>query len=332
MLINSKFRPPWWLRNPHAQTLWAAMVLRLPTHTTTRERLTTPDDDFVDIDWSDAHIHSNCAIASIDKTPIVVIFHGLAGSSASPYVGALMHGLDALGYRSVAMNFRGCSGEPNLKRESYHSAHTKDIRFVIDTVAQRFPNAPLAATGYSLGGNALLKYVATHQHNPLNHAVSVSPPLQLAEGAKRMAHGLSRMYQRRLVDQLKQALDNKHRHYPALGIDQIGYRNAVTFREFDEAATVPLHGFKSVDDYYSKASTLQDLPSIETPTHILFAVDDPFFTPACVPATDAMSKDVTFELTTHGGHVAFVSGNVPSFGRSWLQARVCELHRHHFAS
>lgn len=272
------------------------------------------------------HYSQQLQYSSTSSTPIVAIFHGLTGSSKSPYIRALMNELGSLGIRSVCMNFRGCSGEPNLKKESYHSGHTKDIRAVINTIARRFPAAPIAATGFSLGGNALLKYLATSLDNPLNHAVSVSPPLQLAEGAKRMETGLSRIYQDRLINKLKEDLDNKHHRYPRLGIDKINYKSAKSFREFDAAATVPLHGFSSVDEYYERASTLQDLPAIKTDTHILFAQDDPFFTRACIPAPDAMSAQVTFELATHGGHVAFVDSTIPLFGKSWLTSRVCQLH------
>jgi len=304
--------------------------MRQPTPVVYRERLTTPDNDFVDLDWSDNVNERTRQSTSNDDQPIVVIFHGLTGSSSSPYVRALIEGLNNNGLRAVVMNFRGCSGEPNLKKESYHSGHTKDISFVIDTVTRRFPDASVAATGYSLGGNALLKYLATNRSNPLQYAIAVSPPLHLAEGARRMQSGFSRIYQNRLVGQLKDALDAKRQLYPELGIDQLDYKNTKTFREFDAAATVPLHGFESVADYYEKASTLDDLPLIQTTTHILFAQDDPFFTQACIPAPDAMSKQVTFELTTHGGHVAFVSGVIPLLGKSWLTTRLCELHAHHF--
>ena len=167
MLIKSKFRPPWWLRNPHAQTIWAAKVLQFPAPITYRERLTTPDGDFVDLDWSDQYMGTEvCVPASPSHndeqvvhnneqaqsgiyepdSPTVVIFHGLTGSSKSPYVLALTDCLNQLGYRSVTMNFRGCSGEPNLKIKSYHSGHTEDISFVIDTIVRRFPNAPISAT------------------------------------------------------------------------------------------------------------------------------------------------------------------------------------------
>jgi len=330
VLINSKFRPPWWLRNPHVQTLWAAKVMRSPAPITYRERLITPDEDFVDLDWSDDNNRKDAEPTAASDKPIVVIFHGLTGSSSSLYVKTLINGLNHIGYRSVAMNFRGCSGEPNRKKESYHSGHTKDISFVIDTISQRFPYASIAATGYSLGGNALLKYLAISPDNPLQHAIAVSPPLQLAEGARRMQSGLSRIYQNRLVGQLKDALDAKHRLYPELGIDELAYKHTKTFREFDAAATVPLHGFESVDEYYEKASTLKDLPRITTKTHILFAQDDPFFTHACIPEPEGMSDQVTFELATHGGHVSFVSGSVFLLSKSWLVSQLSALHDRYF--
>ena len=133
-----------------------------------RDRLTTPDNDFVDLMWTEEN-----------DGPIVIIFHGLTGSANSQYARCLMHSLNEKGLRAVLMHFRGCSGEPNKTRGSYHSGDTRDISLVIDTVAKRYPGIPLAAAGFSLGGNALLKYLGTSIESALQFAVSVSPPLVL---------------------------------------------------------------------------------------------------------------------------------------------------------
>ena len=314
MLYSSKFRPAWWLRNPHAQTIWAAKIQPAPTPKTTRERLITPDNDFLDLDWTNN-----------SEGPIVMIFHGLAGSAQSRYVKSLMHYLSQRGVRAVVMHFRGCSGEPNRTPRSYHSGLTTDLKFLIDTVKERHPNTALAAVGYSLGGNALLKFLATHQHNPLDFAVSVSPPLVLAEGAKRMDHGFSRIYQRRLLEQMKEALRAKHTLYPEFKLNELGFENKSNFTSFDDAVTAPLHGFASVQDYYTKASTLNDLINIKTPTHILWSRDDPFFSEACIPQDKQLAESVDFELTEHGGHVAFIGGAIPFVGKNWLRERVGSL-------
>ncbi len=320
MIHLSKFRPAWWLRNPHAQTLWAAKVQRTPSAVTHSERLTTPDNDFLDLAWTDEN-----------EGPLVVIFHGLTGSLNSHYVQSLMHNLNQNNIRAVLMHFRGCSGEPNKSRTSYHSGHTTDIAFTIDTLRSRYPHRPIAAAGFSLGGNALLKYLGKTPDNPLQFALSVSPPLVLSEGANRMNKGFSKIYQRVLIKQMKAAVRAKHAKYPELGMDEFDLTSVKSFHEFDHLITAPLHGYESGPDYYQRASTLEDLINIKTPTHILWSRDDPFFTEKCIPSNDQLSDCVDFELTTHGGHVAFLSGSIPFCGQSWLTQRASELLRNNLA-
>ncbi len=315
MLTKSKFQPAWWLRNPHLQTLWAAKVHPAPWPAVTRERLSTPDGDFVDLDWS-----------ARSDGPVVAIFHGLTGSYKSRYVRSIMSVLQSRGYQTVLMHFRGCSGEPNLTRGSYHSGHTVDIELVINTLAQRYSDRRIIAIGYSLGGNALLKYLATSQSCPLHYAVSVCPPLQLEEGAKRINTGFSKVYQQTLIKQMRAAVDAKRLRYPQLGLDQYDYQSASNFVTWDDQITAPLHGYASGKSYYQQASTLGDLKSIDTETHIVFSTDDPFFTERCIPENNSqLSSSVTFELVEGAGHVGFISGAVPGYGHDWLRYRVADL-------
>lgn len=315
MLTKSKFRPAWWLRNPHAQTLWASKVHPAPCPPVTRERVETPDGDFLDLDWSPG-----------ENGPLVVIFHGLTGSIESRYVRSLMTSLQDEGIRSVLMNSRGCSGEPNRTAGSYHSGHITDIEFIIEEMTRRNPTDAIIAVGFSIGGNALLKYLAKRPDNPLHFAISVCPPLQLAEGAKRLDSGFSRLYQSALVGKLKNALRMKDKLYPQLHLSKLRFEKVKNFTEFDDQVTAPLHGYASADDYYKRASTLTDLPDIRTPTHIIFTRNDPFFSEKCVPADDSrMSEQVTFELVEQAGHVAFINGPIPLMGRDWLRERISQL-------
>lgn len=315
MLTKSKFRPAWWLRNPHAQTLWAAKVHPAPWPRTIHERITTPDGDFLDLNWTEA-----------GDGAVVILFHGLTGSGKSRYIRSIMKELQGSGYRCVLMHFRGCSGEPNITAGSYHSGHTADIDYTINLVAQRYPAQKIIAVGYSLGGNALLKYLAQNRTNPLHFAMSISPPLLLAEGAQRLNTGFSKLYQWNLVGQLIDAVQAKDKRYPELKLHKLDYENIKTLVEFDEKITAPLHGYASAEDYYEKASTLADLKIIDTPTHIIFARNDPFFTENCLPSSDsAMSEKVTFEIIDRGGHVSFINGHVPLMGRDWLRVRVMKL-------
>jgi len=214
-----------------------------------------------------------------------------------------MHVLPQHGFKAVLMHFRGCSGEPNLKQTG----------------------KPVFAVGYSLGGNALLKYLAVNTDNPLQFAISVCPPLALAEGAQRINTGFSRAYQRMLLKGMKAAVRDKHARYPQFQLDKLQFESATNFIEFDDRVTAPLHGFEGVDDYYKRASTLHDLIDIKTDTHIIWANDDPFFTKRCVPKNNQLSKSVAFETATHGGHVGFIDA-ATFFGRSnWLANRIGSL-------
>lgn len=319
MLTKSKFRPAWWLPSAHAQTLWASKVHPAPWPQTRRERIETPDGDFLDLDW-------NAGKSGESGGPLVVLFHGLTGSVKSPYIRSVMASLDDAGIRSVLMHFRGCSGEPNRTAGSYHSGHITDIEFVINEVSRRNPDDTIMAAGYSLGGNALLKYLARRPDNPIKFAVSVCPPLLVAEGAKRLNNGFSKLYQWRLIKDMKAAMRLKDQLYPELKLSRLNYDDVTNFIEFDDRITAPLHGYDSGQDYYDRASTLADLPHIETPTHIIFTGNDPFFSQQCVPPDDnSMSSQVTFELVDRAGHVAFIGGNFPLAGRDWLRDRVCKL-------
>jgi len=317
MLTKSKFQPAWWLRNPHAQTLWAAKVQPAAIPDSSIERITTPDNDFLDLQWGTGK-----------KAPVVVIFHGLTGSANSRYVRSIINRLNKLDISAVLMHFRGCSGQPNLTAGSYHSGHTTDIEWVIKEVATRYPNKPIFALGYSLGANALLKYLATHKDIPLKFAIAVSPPLNLFEGAKRLDSGFSKLYQWVLLKQMKAALRHKDKLYPHLNLSTLNYEQVRNFVEFDHQITAKLHGYESSDDYYHRASTLDDLIDIQTPTHIIFARNDPFFTERCIPTSDRqLSASVVFEVADHAGHVAFISGGIPLLGRDWLCDRITALIR-----
>jgi len=314
LIVKSKFRPSWWLRNPHLQTLWASKVRRTLPLTLKTERLELADGDFVDLAWN-----------GIESDSLVCLFHGLAGCAQSAYANHILVALRDLGVQAVLMHFRGCSGEPNRLAVSYHSGHTDDIRFVINTLAKRFPNSTISAIGYSLGGNALLKYLAEENSRcPLRQAIAVSPPLVLQEGAKRMNQGFSKVYQRYLLRLMRQQLERKRAIYPQLKLPMAD-PSLDTFWRFDDAITAPLHGFKDVHDYYSRCSSRQFLSAIKVPCHILHSRDDPFFSPDVIPAESELAQSVTFEIAERGGHVAFVAGANPCKPHYWLEQRLIEL-------
>ena len=279
-----------------------------------RERLELPDGDFVDL----------CLTGNAGG-PVVAVFHGLEGCVDSHYVKSVLAAIEKRGWLGVLMHFRGCSGEHNRLARTYHSGDTGDIGFLIDSLHQRFPGVPIAALGYSLGGNALLKYLGEADRNGQVHAAAaVSVPYVLAEGAKRLNTGFSRLYQRRLIGLLKRKIIDKFsdRDCP-LDISEILKLN--DFFSFDDKITAPLHGFAGVEDYYTRSSSRQYLRSINVPVLLVHARDDPFMTENVIPAEDELSEYVQLELAQTGGHIGFVSGKAPGYPVYWLEQRIIEF-------
>lgn len=303
--------PAWWLRNAHLQTLWASVVRRVAKPALRRERLELPDGDFIDLDWT--------AGAS---GPVVIVLHGLQGSSNSNYARGILRALQQHGCRAVLMHFRGCSGEPNRLPRFYHGGDTGDLNVLINTLRAREPRTPLAAVGYSLGGNVLLKWLGEQgQKAPLCCAVAVSVPFDMNASALRLQRGLSRFYQRHLLRCLRDAIREKSKlmrmPFEFGDLDRLR-----TMRAYDDAVTAPLHGFAGVDDYYTQSSCRQYLGRIGIPTLVLHAADDPFLTRKAIPTQAELSPHVTLELSAHGGHVGFVYGGAPWRARYWLEERI----------
>ncbi len=308
------FRPAWWLPSGHLQTLWPALFRHQHKLRLSIERLELPDGDFVDL----------CKTEERDA-PIVAVFHGLEGSINSAYANGIMKAIDDRGWYGVFMHFRGCGRELNRLARNYHSGDTGDIAFLIQTMRQRHPQRPLFAVGYSLGGNALLKYLGEEGSDPpLDAAVAVSVPFLLADSAKRLERGLSRLYQSYLLARLREKMHRKYRNaVAAVKIDNLKQLN--TFYKFDDQITAPLHGFLDVHDYYRKSSSRQYLKNISIPTLIIQAVDDPFMTADTIPGRDELSDSIQLEASEHGGHVGFISGRLPWRAHYWLEKRIPEF-------
>jgi predicted alpha/beta-fold hydrolase len=291
--------------------MFATFSRRGPALALRRERIELDDGDFLDLDWT-PRTHG----------PVVLVLHGLEGSSDSPYARGMLETVHARGWRGVVMHFRGCSGEPNRLPRSYHSGDTRDLADVVESLLASGDAPALAAVGYSMGGNVLLKWLGERGAGaPLAAAVSVSAPYTLSLAADRLSRGLSRIYQRRLIGELRAKL---HRKFSA-GTSPIDLERAGgsrSFWEFDDRVTAPLHGFKDVHDYYTRSSSRQYLRSIGIPTLMLHAEDDPFMTPEVLPSRDELSPSTELEVSTRGGHVGFVHGSAPWRPRYWLEERI----------
>lgn len=317
MFVTSQFKPQWWIRNAHLQTMLPTFNRRNLQIDAIHERLELADGDFLDLAWTEMPDKEN-------KKPIVIIFHGLEGSLSSPYIKGIMTAIQNMGWIGMLMHFRGCSTEPNRLMRAYHSGETEDATYVIDLVNKRFPDAPLFAVGYSLGGSVLSHYLAEQSHSKLVAATVVSAPLLLAESAERIKQGFSKAYQHRLIKLLQNSVLDKYEKMDmanALNMPAMQIKKLNTFFEFDDKVTAPLHGFEGAADYYQQCSSLQYLHKIKTPTLFIHAQDDPFLTHKVIPELHQMSSKIKFELSQFGGHVGFVYGSLlkPKF---WLEERI----------
>ena len=318
-----EFEAPYWLPSPHPQTV-AGRFLR-PKHTLplTRERITTPDADFLDLDF---------APEISPDAPIVLLLHGLEGSAERGYAFAMYNELAKRGVNAVGLNFRSCSGEPNLTARFYHSGETEDIRFVLKELRRRHPRVPIGAVGFSLGGNALLKYLgeeADAGRKLVTAAAAVSVPYDLAAGGTYLENtSLGRLYTRVFVKPLIEKMEQKAHLLPA-NCDVERARKARSFREFDDAVTAPLHGFVDAQDYYARSSSAQFLPRIDVPTLLLHAEDDPFLPPSSIPR-QAMAENpmITASIQKTGGHVGFICGTPlqPTF---WAESNAARFLAEH---
>lgn len=312
MKAAGTYHAPGWLPGGHAQTLWPLLLKgRLPAYR--RERWETPDADFIDIDWIDGP----------PAAPLLVLFHGLEGSSRSHYARQLMRHVSRRGWRGAVVHFRGCSGEPNQLARAYHSGDSAEIDWVLRRMKVASADQPLFAAGVSLGGNALLKWLGEQETGAgkiIAAAAAISAPLDLAAANEALSRGFSLVYARHFLATLIPKSLAKLRRFPGL-YDPEAVKKSRTLYDFDDAVTAPLHGFRDADDYYARSSARQFLGGIQLPTLILNARNDPFLPESALPAIAELGPAVRFEATEGGGHVGFVDGGFPGC-LDWMPARL----------
>jgi predicted alpha/beta-fold hydrolase len=297
------FAPPFWLRNPHLQTVWGRLTRPRRMVRLRREILTTPDGDDLILDHLDG------------KGPRFVLLHGLEGSSNSVYIQGLLSIIQRHGRAATVMNFRSCALDErghfimNKRPRLYHSGETTDFDFFINTLKE-----PVVAIGASLGGNVLLKWLGEHpDQKKVIAAATMSVPYDLEAGSRHLEKtSWGRFYVRRFVITLA-----KKAALVGGPIDVARASRANTFFEFDEAATAPLHGFAGAEDYWAKSSSINYIDKIKTPTLCISAEDDPFL-PREVLSRLRPSPSVTLEITPHGGHTGFIGGKP----RYWAEERL----------
>ncbi|MGE4240865.1 YheT family hydrolase [Ramlibacter sp.] len=320
------YRAPWWLPGGNLQTIWAALCARRTTGaapTYRRERWTTPDGDFIDLDWQDEVARGNA--------PLLVLFHGLEGSSRSHYAEAFAAFAKVQGIGFVVPHFRGCSGELNAGPRAYHSGDHEEIAWILGRLRERH-EGPMVAAGVSLGGNALMRWAGEWEARAshlVSAVASICSPLDLAAGGRAIGKGFNRVvYTTMFLRSMKPKALRKLAQHPDL-FDREALLAARDLYEFDNIFTAPLHGFAGTDDYWARASAKPYMSRIRIPALALNARNDPFVPAQSLPHAGDVSESVTLWQPAEGGHVGFPSGRwpghvnaMPDAVGAWLLGRV----------
>jgi len=319
------YRAPRWLPGRHLQTIYPAAWMPLPHVKYRREQWDTPDGDFIELDWLDTQSANDTA-----EQPLVVLFHGLEGSSRSHYALRLMSALRQKNWRGVVVHFRGCGGTPNRLARSYHCGDSAEIDWILRRLRTTH-HGKLYAVGVSLGGNTLLKWLGEQQdeaRNIIDKAAAISAPIALPTTGHVLGTGFNRVYAALFLKTLRpKALAMIARH--RLDHDVAAISQARNLWHYDSLFTAPLHGFKDADDYWEKSDSRPFLRTIKLPTLLLNARNDPFLPDQALPRADEVSEFVIRDFPQQGGHVGFVS-NSPSNRQDWLPERIlCFLQTGH---
>lgn len=304
MSETGPYSPPAVLINRHVETILPSLIRRVAFQPAERERVTTPDNDFLDLDWYRS-----------GSRKCVIISHGLEGNSERAYVRGMARAFFSNGFDALAWNFRGCSGEVNRQLRFYHSGATDDLGTVIRHAAERYDQ--LILVGFSLGGNLTLKYLGEGDVHPkVFKGIAFSVPVNLHTSCVEISKPANRIYAWRFLRKLKQ----KVRMKAALrsDIDVRGIQSISSLIDFDDRYTGPIHGFTGAVDYYTKCSSLYFLGKIRVPTLLVNALNDPFLARDCYPDPDPASS-LQVEYPEHGGHVGFTLFN--SKGLYWSELR-----------
>jgi len=314
-ITKSNYTPNFIFKNRHINTAFKTLIYN-QNITYNRKRINTSDNDFLDLDFSTNNAET-CVIA----------LHGLEGSSKSKYIISAIKFLNANGIDAIAVNFRGCSGEPNSKPYSYHSGKTDDLNLVIDYIIKNYTYKNIFLLGYSMGGNILLKYLGerVNVNSIIKGGVAFSVPCDLKGSSEALSNKQNKLYLNRFLKTLKdKALETINKH-PDLNLSKEKILKSKNFEEFDDAVTAPLFNFKDANDYYLKNSSINFIENINTSTLIVNALDDTFLSESCYPFKICKNNNhVMFETPKYGGHVGFNTSIIPH-KNTWSEERILQF-------
>lgn len=317
MLIeNANYNPQLIFKNKHFNTIYRTFFQK-SNFSYKRKRIETEDGDFLDLDFSE-----------VGSKKVVLIIHGLEGSSNSNYVQTLALVLNNTNFDTVSINLRGCSGEANRLLSSYHSGKTDDLDTIFDFLKQQNCYEEYYIVGYSLGGNMALKFTGEKGSaisNEIKKTVGISVPCDLQGSSERLSSFWNKIYMQRFLVTLKQKALAKSKKFPDSFLDKEKIQNAHNFYDYDNLYTAPVHGFANALDYWSKCSSKQFIPEIKIPTLLVTAKDDPFLSDSCFPIKEAKDNNYfTLEMTKFGGHVGFNDKFLTKEGL-WLENRIANF-------
>lgn len=313
---NETYSPPFIFKNKHFNTAYRTLFHRLDVNYE-RKRVKTRDNDFLDLDFS-----------RVNSKKIVILIHGLEGSSNSNYIKSLTKVLNAEKFDVVVLNLRGCSGEPNLLLQSYHSGKTDDLKEVIYYLATEYSYNEISIVGFSLGGNITLKYLGEQGQQIsglLKSAVTISVPCDLEGSSEALGRFSNKAYMLRFLRTLKRKAYHKLAKFPDASLKIENILKAKDFFTFDNAYTAPVHGFENAIDYWNKSSTKQFVPNIKLPTLLITSIDDPFLSRSCYPIEEAKGNPFfNLDMKKYGGHVGF-NTDFGTKNEMWLENRIAEF-------
>lgn len=301
-ILDSTYKPPYFFKNGFVSTVYSGLFRSVNGVIQERERMTLSDGDFLDLDWSYSKEKTN---------KLCILLHGLEGDAKRHYMIGTSKFFNQNKIDTVNVNFRGCSGEPNLKYRSYHSGATEDLVDVIQHLLETREYSDIYIKGFSLGGNMTLKYLGENEHIPsqIKAAIAISVPCSLYGSCKELHTFKNRPYHDMFKSYLKEKLRQKQKLFPDK-ISDSDIKSIKTLKDFDDIYTSKAHGFKDALHYYEKSSSLQFLKNIKTPTLIINALNDSFLSHECYPVKDAKNNpNLYLEMPKHGGHVGFVGKN-----------------------
>lgn len=301
-IVKSRYKAPHLFRNGFVSTVYSGLVRKVKNVIQERERISLSDGDFLDLDWSYTTLKTN---------KLIIVLHGLEGNAQRHYMTGVAKYFNNNEVDAVCVNFRGCSGEENLKFRSYHSGATEDLDDVIQYIIKTKHYTEIYINGFSLGGNVTLKYLGEREEIPvqIKAAIAVSVPCSLYGSCVELHKFKNVLYHNRFKNHLVDKLKLKQIQFPDL-VSDAAIKNINTLINFDDVYTSKANGFIDALDYYKQCSSLQFLHNIKTPTLIINAKNDSFLSSECFPVNEAKENSNLFlEMPNHGGHVGFVDKN-----------------------